>query len=79
MLITANHNARTCSNRRICTICNQKHPTSLHGYVAKKRSRSNISATTPAANPIGNGNLGANSVPVVSNFAEMSMKCTKKS
>ena len=36
MPITADHNARTCSNRRVCEICNQKHPTGLHVYVPKK-------------------------------------------
>ena len=72
--ITADHNTRICSNRRICKICNQKHPTGLHGYVPKRRDRSN-SATTSSANPIENDNLRASSVPVVSNFAEMEMKC----
>ena len=75
MLITADHNARTCSNRRICKICNQKHPTGLHWYVPKRRGRSNIIATTSTANPIENDNLGASSVPVVSNFAEMDRRC----
>ena len=40
-----------------------------------KRDRSSISATTSAANPIENYNLGASSLPVVSTFAEMDMKC----
>ena len=75
MPINADHNARTCINRRICKMCNQKHPTGLHGYVPKRRGRSNISATTSAANPIENDNLGASSVPVVCNFAEIDMKC----
>ena len=75
MLITADHNARTCSNKRICKICNQKHPTGLHGYVPKRRGGSKISATTSVANPIENDNLGASRVPVVSNFAEMDTNC----
>ena len=74
MLITADHNARTCSNRRVCKICNQKHPTGLHGSVPKRRGGSNI-ATTSSGNPIENDNLGASSVPVANNFAEMDLKC----
>ena len=50
MPITADHNTRTCSNRRVCKICKQKHPTGLYG-------------------------VGASSVLVASNFAEMDMKC----
>ena len=75
MWITVDHNARTYSNRRICKICNQKHPTGLHGYVPKRRGGSNINATTPAANSIENDNLGVGSVPVVKIFTEMDMKC----
>ena len=75
MPITADHNTSTCSNRTICKICNQKHPTGLHGYVPKRRGGSNISATTSSANPLENDNLGASSVPVVSNVAEMDTKC----
>ena len=71
MLITADHNATTCSNRRISKICNQKHLTGLHGFVPKRRGRNNISATKSAAYPTENDNLGAKSVPVVSNFADM--------
>ena len=50
-------------------ICNQKHPTGLHGYASKRRGRSN-SATTSAA-----AAFGESSVPIVSKFAEMGMKC----
>ena len=74
MPITADDNARTYSNGRMCKICNQKQLTGLHEYAQKRRSRSN-SATTSAANPIENDNLGASSIPVVSNFAEMDKTC----
>ena len=74
MPVTADHNARTCSKRRVCKICNQKYPTGLHGYVPKRRGRSNI-ATTSSANPIENDSLGATGVPVTNNFAEMESKC----
>ena len=71
MTVPADHNARTCRNGRVCKICNQKHLTSLNGYVPK----SNI-VTTSSANPIEIDNLGGNSVPVLNNFAEMDMKCS---
>ena len=35
--ITANHNVKTCKTRTTCKICNQKHPTGLHGYISKKK------------------------------------------
>ena len=72
--IIADHNARTCSNRRMCKISNQNHTTGLHGYAPKRRGGSNT-ATISSANPTENDNLGASSVQVVSNFAEMDMKC----
>ena len=74
MPIIVDHNARTCSNRRTCKPCNQNHATGLHGYAPKRRGGSNI-AITSSANPTENDNLGASSVQVVSNFAEMDMKC----
>ena len=74
MPIIVDHNARTCSNRRTCKPCSQNHPTGLHGYAPKRRGGSNI-ATTSSANPTKNDNLGASSVQVVSNFAEMDIKC----
>ena len=43
-------------------------------YAPKRRGGSNI-AITSSANPTENDNLGASSVQVVSNFAEMDMKC----
>ena len=46
MPITADHSARTCSHRRVCKICNQKHLTGLHGYVPKRRGKSNIATTS---------------------------------
>ena len=73
MPITADLNSRTCSNRRMCKICNQKHPTGLHGYASKRGFGSN-SETTSSANPVENDNLGASSVPVVSNSSEMDIK-----
>ena len=48
--VTMEHNAKSCANRRICKVCNSKHPTTLHGYVRKKKqndNQKNGSADTP--------------------------------
>ena len=37
--ITPNHTARTCKKRRICKICQGKHPSGLHGYKAKVKTQ----------------------------------------
>ena len=71
MPITADYNARSCINRRICKMYNQ---TGLHPCAPKRISRSNR-VTTSVANPIENDNLGASSIPVFSNLTEMDMKC----
>ena len=30
------HNAKNCTNRKVCEVCNGKHPTTLHGLVLRK-------------------------------------------
>ena len=30
------HNAKNCTNRKVCKVCNGKHPTTLHGLVLRK-------------------------------------------
>ena len=35
--ITKEHNAKSWANRRICKVCNGKHPTTPHAYVRKKK------------------------------------------
>ena len=30
------HNAKYCTNRTVCTVCNDKHRTTLHGLVLRK-------------------------------------------
>ena len=30
------HNAKKCTNRKVCKVCNGKHPTTLHGLVLRK-------------------------------------------
>ena len=39
--VTKEHNAKSCANRRICKVCNGKHPATLHGYVRKKSKNDN--------------------------------------
>ena len=39
--ITKEHNVKSCTNRRICKVCNDKQPTALHGYVRKKKQNDN--------------------------------------
>ena len=34
--VTKEHNAKTCSSRRSCKVCNGKHVRTLHGYLRKK-------------------------------------------
>ena len=34
--VTKKHNAKICSNRRSCKVCNGKYVTTLHGYLRKK-------------------------------------------
>ena len=39
--VTKEHNVNSFANRRICKVCNDKHPTTLHGYVGKKKQNDN--------------------------------------
>ena len=34
--IKKDQNAKNCSKRRFCKVCNGKYPTTLHGYIRKK-------------------------------------------
>ena len=48
--VTKKHSAKSCANQRRCKVCNDKHPTALHGYARKKKqkdNRKNDSADTP--------------------------------
>ena len=48
--VTKKLNAKFCANGRLCKVCNGKHPTTLHGYVRKKKqndNQKNDSADTP--------------------------------
>ena len=37
--ISTQHTARSCKNRRTCKICKEEHPTGLHGFKFKKKSK----------------------------------------
>ena len=39
--VTKEYNAKSCANRRICKVCNGKHPATLHIYVRKKKQNDN--------------------------------------
>lgn len=39
--VAKEHNAKSWINRRICKVCNVKHPTPLHGYFRKKKQSDN--------------------------------------
>ena len=54
--ISSDHNTRSCKQRRVCTICKEKHPTGFHGYkhlrkrkLEDNRTNSNENSMTCAA------------------------------
>ena len=55
--ISTEHTARSGKNRRTCKICKENHPTGLHGFMFKKKSKSS------------NDGTDANDSTVKSNFA----------
>ena len=46
--ISFTHNAKTCTNRRICKVCTKKHPTSLHGFQLKPKRKEEQVSESPA-------------------------------
>ena len=44
--ITSAHTARTCNNRRVCKVCQGKHPSGLHGYKTKRKKTDNDTDAT---------------------------------
>ena len=34
--VSRTHNAKNCTNRKVCKVCSDKHPTTLHGLVLRK-------------------------------------------
>ena len=45
--ISKTHTARNCNQRRTCKVCNEKHPTSLHGFKLKKKTKQGAVNDTP--------------------------------
>ena len=50
MPISSDHNARSCKQRRVCTICKEKHPTGLHGYKHPRKSKLGDNSTNSNEN-----------------------------
>ena len=50
MPISLDHNARSCKQRRVCTICKEKHPTGLHGYKHPRKGKLEDSSTNSNEN-----------------------------
>ena len=48
--ISSGHNARSCKQRRVCTICKEKHPTGLHGYKHPRKGKLEDSSTNSNEN-----------------------------
>ena len=54
------HNAKNCTNRKVCKVCSGKHPTTLHGlvlrkdYSHKKSEKQNGEETSEHQNVLGN-------------------------
>ena len=40
------HNAKNCTNRKVCNVCNGKHPTTLHGLVLREDNSQNVEETS---------------------------------
>ena len=67
--VTKEHNAKTCSSRRSCKVCNGKHMTVIHGYLKKKAAiNSNIGRDD---NRINQGGLKCVSVNTGTNVISM--------
>ena len=45
--ISKTHTARNCNQRRACKVCNEKHPTSLHGFKLEKKTNQGAVNDTP--------------------------------
>ena len=50
MPISSDHNARSYKQRRVCTICKEKHPTGLHGYKHPRKSKLGDNSTNSNEN-----------------------------
>ena len=48
--ISKTHTARNYNQRRVCKVCNETHPTSLHGFKLKKKTNEGLVNDTPDQN-----------------------------
>ena len=70
--ISSKHTARSCTNRRVCEVCQGRHPTGLHGYKTKNKKSpneakaDNKNETAMKSNCAGIGNAATNLGEVIS-------------
>ena len=68
--ISKEHNAKSCSNRRQCKVCNGRHPTILHGIkIEKKKSKKGTDKV--AATPKSQDEVKCTSINTGSNVINM--------
>ena len=63
--ITSAHTARTCNNRRVCKVCQGKHPSGLHGYKTKRKKTDNDTDTTVEQEAINSNYAGIKNAATV--------------
>ena len=54
------HNAKNCTNRKVCKVCNGKHPTTLHGLVLRKDNSQKMSEKQNIEEMLENQNASGN-------------------
>ena len=57
--IKKDHNAKNCSKKRFCKVCNGKHPTTVHGYVRKKVDNTQHQCNSEASEERKDGEVAA--------------------
>ena len=57
--IKKDHNAKNSSKRRLCKVCNGKHPTALHGYIRKKVDNTQHQCNSDASEERKDGEVAA--------------------
>ena len=57
--IKKGHNAKIYSKRRLCKVCNEKHPTILHGYIRQKVDNSQHQCNSEASEERKDGEVAA--------------------
>ena len=71
MLLT--HNARNCNNRKICKVCGEKHPTTLHGLKPKQKKSVESQEANSSDTKQDLNKASVNSVNMGSNVISMSI------